>query len=306
MFATDQYQLLDFGAGRKLERFGPYVLDRPAPAAADTVPRARELWPTADARFERDGGAGRWTCECEIEPSWYVHHGPLALEIKLTEFGHLGIFPEQAENWKWIAQQVQSAGEPMRILNLFAYTGASTLAAAAAGAEVTHVDAAANVVGWARRNATASGLVDAPVRWITEDALKFVRRELKRGHRYQAVVFDPPGYGHGPRGETWKLEAMLGELLGLCLELTADNRQFILISCHSGDLAFANELLKLVVAEQPSLRDAGTITGRDMALVSAEGARLPAGATVRWHAERTNTAKRSDHRAAGPPTHRPS
>jgi 23S rRNA (cytosine1962-C5)-methyltransferase len=297
MFATDQYQLLDFGAGRKLERFGPYRLDRPAPAARDVAPRKRDLWSTADARFERaEGERGRWSLAREIEPSWYVHHGPLALEVKLTEFGHLGLFPEQAENWKWIAQQVRAAREPLKILNLFAYTGAGTLAAAAAGAEVTHVDAAANVVAWARRNAAASGLVDAPVRWIAEDAIKFVRRELKRGHRYHAVVLDPPGYGHGPHGETWKLEEMLGELLGLCLELTAGQRRFILLSCHSGDWGWATELLKYVVSAQPALRDEGTITGRNMSLVSREGGSLHAGATVRWHCHRPTTPPRSANR----------
>ena len=245
MSIGDQYQLLDFGAGRKLERFGPYVLDRPAPAAHDAVPRDGALWSQADARYERGKGErGRWSFTRAIDHSWHVHHGPLALEVKLTEFGHLGIFPEQAENWTWIARQVRAAGRPMKVLNLFAYTGGGTLAAAAAGAEVTHVDAAAGVVTWARRNAHASRLNDAPIRWITEDALKFARRELKRGQRYDAVILDPPGYGHGPRGETWKLDERLGELLAACLELTADRRRFILLSCHSGDWAFAPRLLK--------------------------------------------------------------
>jgi 23S rRNA (cytosine1962-C5)-methyltransferase len=307
MFATDQYQLLDFGAGRKLERFGRYVLDRPAPAAHDAVRRQVSLWPAADARYERgEGEPGRWTFARTIEPSWHLHHGPLALEVKLTEFGHLGIFPEQAENWKWIARQVGAAGRPIKVLNLFAYTGASTLAAAAAGALVTHVDAAANVVAWAKRNARAAALIDAPIRWIAEDAIKFARRELKRGHYYEAIILDPPGYGHGPRGETWKLEDKLGELLALCVELTAVNRQFVLLTCHSGAWAFASELLKDTVSQQPVFRVEGTISGRNMSLVSLAGERLHSGAAVRWSAASPAThSKSADKRRPGRATGKP-
>ena len=141
----------------------------------------------------------------ELPERWTIAHGPLQFELKRTDFGHLGLFPEQAENWDWIAERVAAAGRPLKVLNLFAYTGGSTLAAAAAGAEVVHVDAAKNIVAWARRNAELSGLADAPIRWIAEDAMKFVKRELKRGNRYDAVILDPPSYGHGPQGEVWRL-----------------------------------------------------------------------------------------------------
>jgi 23S rRNA (cytosine1962-C5)-methyltransferase len=288
MFATDQYQLLDFGSGRKLERFGRYLLDRPAAAAEATPKRQAELWPQADARYDRNPAQpGRWSCARVIDPAWSVRHDDLTFELKLTEFGHLGLFAEQVENWDWIARQVRAAARPIRVMNLFAHTGASTLAAAAAGAEVTHVDAAANVVAWARRNAQASRLDDKPIHWIAEDAVKFVRRELKRGHGYDAVILDPPSYGHGPHGETWKLDEHLGFLLTKCLELTAKNPRFLLLTCHSGDLAFAAPLLKYTIAQRPDLREAGQLSSHDLCLISAAGERLHCGAAVRWSAMST-------------------
>jgi 23S rRNA (cytosine1962-C5)-methyltransferase len=210
MFASDQYELVDFGMGRKLERFGAYLLDRPTLAAGDYVKRLPELWENVDARYTRTSGeTGEWRGEVELPASWIIRHEPFALEIKPTPFGHLGVFPEQAENWDWIGERVHAfiAAHERRpkVLNLFAYTGGSTLAAATAGAEVVHVDAAANTVAWARRNAEVSGLSDAPIRWIVEDARRFVDRELRRGNRYDMVIADPPAYGHGPKGETWQI-----------------------------------------------------------------------------------------------------
>lgn len=283
MFAPDQYQLLDFGAGRKLEQFGSYVLDRPSPAAEGAAERSPALWSAAHARFDR-AEQGSWTLNGTLEQPWRATLGEKVFELKLTDFGHLGIFPEQADHWDWIARHVRTAERPLKVLNLFAYTGGSTLAAAAAGAEVVHVDAAANVVAWARRNAELSGLADAPIRWITEDASKFVGRELKRGNHYDAVILDPPGYGHGPKGETWKLEEDLDGLLAACLELTAGSRQFVLLTCHSGELAHAAPLLKHIVTHCPGLRDEGRMTAADMLLTSAAGERLHSGAGVRWSA----------------------
>lgn len=280
---SDHYELLDFGAGRKLERFGPWVVDRPSPAAQDHAQHRPELWSTAAARYERsENQRGSWTRAVEIASEWQVSCGPFALELKLTEYGQVGLFPEQADNWDWIAEQVRAAAAPVKVLNLFAYTGASTLAAAAAGAEVAHVDAAAGVVAWARRNAQISGLSEAPVRWITEDARKFVRRELKRGNYYDAVILDPPSYGHGPGGEAWKLEEHLDELLAMCGELTAGRRQFMLLTCHSGELAYAPALLKHTIAHLPGLREHGRLSGADMRLRSASGDPLHCGAAVRF------------------------
>lgn len=225
------------------------------------------------------GEQGSWTCSQPIQAPWSIALGRVTLELKLTVFGHLGIFPEQADNWSWLDAQVRKAGRP-KVLNLFAYTGASTLVAAAAGAEVVHVDAAANVVAWARRNAEASGCADAPVRWIAEDAAKFVRRELKRGQSYNAVLLDPPAYGHGPAGEIWKLETHLDDLLAKCFELCRGREQFMLLSCHSGELARPEGLLRYVrrgaAASQLNARAAA------MELITTEGARLPSGAAVRW------------------------
>ena len=238
MFDPTQHQLLDFGAGRRLERFGPAVLDRPCPAAESMRPAEPQLWSAADARFERlESEAGQWTLRGNPPPRWTIAHGRMTLELKRTAFGHVGLFPEQAANWDWIAAQIgrgQSNGaDPMKILNLFAYTGGSTLAAAAAGAGVTHVDAARNIVAWARHNAALSALGDAPIRWIAEDAEKFVKREIRRGNRYDAVILDPPSYGHGAHGEVWRLAEDLPRLLALCAEVTAGRPRFVLLTCHT-------------------------------------------------------------------------
>lgn len=283
MFASDEYQLLDFGGGRKLERFGAYVIDRPSPAAASGSRSDPAAWARADARYDRAAGQhGAWTFARQIAETWPIRFGPMTLELKATESGQVGLFPEQAENWEWIAERVRTAGRPLKILNLFAYTGASTLAATAAGAEVTHVDAASNAVTWARRNAALSNMESASIRWIMDDALKFGRRELKRGHHYDAVILDPPSYGHSPKGATWKLDKHLGELLDLCWKLTSASRAFLLLTCHSGDLATARGLLEAASRTAPHLKQEGTIEASDMLLTSREGDQLPSGASVRW------------------------
>ena len=228
------YELLAFGEGRRLERFGSLRLDRPCPTA-DGLPRSGSDggW-EADARFDRPGPTGgRWLAAADLPARWTITHGPIVLELKRTESGQVGVFPEQAANWDWIAAQQAGAAQPLKILNLFAYTGGSTLAAAAAGANVVHVDAAPNVVAWARRNAELSQLAHAPIRWIAEDALKFVRRELKRQTRYDAVILDPPSYGHGKCGEEWRLSKHLPTLLAMCAQLTAGRRRFILLTVHT-------------------------------------------------------------------------
>lgn len=245
MFVASEYELLDFGNGRKLECFGGRIVDRPAPAAEGVKPSRPELWRGADARFEIAADAksrvgpqrGKWTSDAALPESWIVEHGPIKFEAKLTDFGHVGLFPEQAENWDWLAEQVRVAKQqtdvPLRVLNLFAYTGGSTLAAAAAGAEVTHVDAAKNVVAWGRRNAELSGLSAAPIRWIVDDALRFTRREVKRGRQYDAVILDPPSYGHGSGGERWKLDDDLPDLLAECREVIGSSMRFLIVTCHS-------------------------------------------------------------------------
>ncbi len=212
-------------------------------------------------------------------------------ELKPTDFGHLGVFPEQAANWEWIARQVQTAatdGTRPKVLNLFAHTGGSTLAAALAGAEVVHVDSAKSAVAWARRNAELSGLADAPIRWIVEDAVRFVRRELNRGHRYDGVILDPPSYGHGPAGETWKLEDDLPGLLTACAELIADRRGFILLTCHTPSITrpLAGELLKSAMSAAPEFHTQASggceLFGDELFLVAGSSRKLPTGVVARW------------------------
>jgi 23S rRNA (cytosine1962-C5)-methyltransferase len=287
MFATDQYRLLDFGDGRKLERFGQVILDRPAPAAHGASRSNPEFWKQTNAKFELSADAastaqrGQWIEQNDLPKTWSIAHDALQFELKRTDFGHVGLFPEQASNWDWFRGRVSNTlTEPPRVLNLFAYTGGSTLAAAAAGAAVTHVDAARNVVAWARRNADLSGLAPAPIRWIAEDAMKFVRREIKRGQSYDAIVLDPPGYGHGPAGEAWMLDKHLPELLSVCRELTQPQPRFILLTCHAPEYDPAR-LAEMLVAAGFADR-AAQVEADDMWLVAADGRRLHAGCMARF------------------------
>lgn len=291
MFAPDQYQLIDFGVGRRLERFGPWRLDRPCPAVEGVPQTDPDAWRQADARFERtEGPEGQWSLRRELPQRWTIAHGPVTFELKRSPTGHLGVFPEQAANWHWIADELQErkGGQSLsalRVLNLFAYTGGSTLAAAGAGAEVVHVDAARNTTAWARRNAELSGLAGKPIRWITDDAQKFVRRELTRGNRYDAVVLDPPSYGHGPRGQLWRLSKHLPRLLRMCGELTAGRRRFILLTCHTP--GFDPPRLKRLMTDALEGPDEGTVTALGLILRSAAGGReLPAGVVARWQVRR--------------------
>ncbi|HEY2883246.1 MAG TPA: class I SAM-dependent methyltransferase [Pirellulales bacterium] len=307
MWEQNQYELLDFGAGRKLERFGGVLLDRPAPAAAGASPADASLWKQVDARFElaptpQAGAArGNWIVQREVPTPWTIDHGSFTCELKPTDFGHVGLFPEQAANWDWIAARIgdgnkqeprehnasesssvsssEQIGEQIKVLNLFAYTGASTLAAAAAGASVTHVDSAKNVVAWARRNAALSNLATASVRWIAEDAVKFVRRELKRGQKYDALILDPPSYGHGPAGEVWKIELHLTELLSLCRELLAPQPRFVLLSAHAPDFdppALTEHLIRAGYDHRP-----GEIEADEIFITARDGRRLQSGAMAR-------------------------
>jgi 23S rRNA (cytosine1962-C5)-methyltransferase len=282
MFDSTQYQLLDFGDGRRLERFGVVVLDRPCPAAESIRRTAPPLWSAADARFERlDAEEGRWLLPGNPPQHWTIAHGRMILELKRTDFGHVGLFPEQAENWDWIAEEVrrsslESAGG-VKVLNLFAYTGGSTLAAAAAGAAVTHVDAARNIVAWARRNAELSALAEAPIRWIAEDAVKFAKREIRRGNRYDAVILDPPSYGHGAHGEPWRLAEDLPRLLDLCAELTAPRPRFVLLTCHTPGFSPAR-LQNLLATAFGSAQ----VVAAPLVLVASTGQALPSGVAARW------------------------
>jgi 23S rRNA (cytosine1962-C5)-methyltransferase len=286
----NEYRLLDFGAGRKLERFGPYVLDRPSPAAEGALPAAPELWPSADARFIRSAQPtdGQWQYRRGLPESWQIADDSICLEVRLTPFGHVGLFPEQKENWDWISHHVKECrlrkGGEFHILNLFAYTGGSTLAAAAAGACVTHLDGAKNIVEWARRNAALSGLSDAPIRWIVEDARKFVARELRRGNRYDAVILDPPSYGHGPKGEIWKIDEHLLPLLSECAHLTEDRQAFFVLTCHSP--GYSAKELSAALVEAGVAADVAEIEARLLELTEERGRTLSSGFAARWAQEK--------------------
>ena len=294
MSRTVDYQLLDFGDGRRLERFGRFVLDRPCPAAEGIERADPGAWRSADARFNgREAEKGDWTDRRELPQRWTVVFDCLRFELKRTDFGHLGIFPEQAENWQWLdrlaaagtaacgdvmADVPSAAKQPLKVLNLFAYTGGSTLAAAAAGMEVVHLDAAKNVVAWARRNAELSGLADAPIRWIAEDAMKFVKREIKRSNRYDAVILDPPSYGHGSRGEVWRLAKDLPRLIELCGELTDGRPAFVLLTCHTP--GYDAETLRSMMVDV--FGNDARIAAGPLGITDDNGRRLSAGVVVRW------------------------
>ncbi|MEQ8787210.1 MAG: class I SAM-dependent methyltransferase [Pirellulaceae bacterium] len=278
---SDDYRLLDFGDGRKLEQFGPYVLDRPAPAAEGVSRRDESSWRRADAVFVRgEGDQGTWRRAGDMPESWTISCAGLCLEIKPTPFGHVGFFPEQIANWQWIATQVSQARRPLKVLHLFAHTGGATLAAAAAGAEVVHVDSARNTVGWARRNAQYSGLAEAPIRWIVEDAARFARREWKRGNRYDAVILDPPSFGHGGKRETWKIDSDLPELLRTCAELTSDDRAFLLLTCHTP--GFESGRLRSLLAEALESESGARLEAAPLTVKDANGRELPSGYVARW------------------------
>ncbi|MFC1757250.1 class I SAM-dependent methyltransferase [Planctomycetota bacterium] len=284
MFDPDQYSLLDFGEGRKLEKFGDVILDRPSPAAEHVKKANSKQWHSVMARYVRTsnrGGkvAGKWS-GAKLPSSWTVQHADATFELKPTDFGHVGIFVEQAENWKWITRQIRRHDRTLKVLNLFAYTGGSTLAAAAAGAEVTHVDSSKSVVTWARRNAELSSLSDAPIRWLVEDCQKFVQRELKRGNHYDAVILDPPSYGHGTKGEAWKLSRDLMPLLEGCAELTSQSRAFLLLTCHSPGFGAA-ELSACLEDTFFGHCQTGARAKR-LTVTSVDGRALDAGAVARW------------------------
>ncbi len=229
--SSTPYELLDFGSGRKLERYSGLILDRPSPAAEGIRPAARDLWKDAHFRFRSEADEG-WS-DGSVPENWHFQWQDLALELKLSPFGHVGLFPEQISNWRWIQALIQSFKHPIRVLNLFSYTGGITLAAAASGAEVVHVDASKPTVEWARRNATSSGLSNASIRWIVDDVRDFVERELRRQAKYDVILLDPPAYGHGASGRDWKIERDLDPLIEKCLGLLSASSLGFLLTGHS-------------------------------------------------------------------------
>lgn len=241
---NDDYELIDSGLCQKLERFGPYTLVRPSPQAV-WKPSCPELWEKADAFFARVEGE-RWRFQTDVPEEWTIDIDGIRFLIHPTEFGHLGIFPEQRPLWKKIGNALQGQTKP-RVLNLFAYSGGSTLAAALAGAEVCHLDAMKGMVDWARKNAHLNGLSKAPIRWIVDDATKFLKREIRRESLYDAIILDPPSFGRGTGGEVFKIEEHIGEMLSLCRSLLKPNPLFLLFSCHTA--GFTENTLRYLVED---------------------------------------------------------
>jgi 23S rRNA (cytosine1962-C5)-methyltransferase len=281
VFTSEQYKLVDFGQGRKLERFGTYLVDRPCPTAARSRRMGPERWTGVNARFDKlADGSGRWSPPSGLPAAWTIGQGGLVFQLRPTPFGHLGLFPEQAENWDWIAAHLGDGSPGRRMLNLFAYTGGATLAAAAAGAQVTHVDSAKNVVGWARQNAALSGLSHAPIRWIHEDAMVFVQRQLRRGVQYDGLILDPPSYGHGPKNQAWKIDRHLEPLLDACGELLSPEAALVLLTCHTPRLSLAD--LQQLLTRTCLRRHVGRIEAQPMQITAATGPKLPSGVRIRW------------------------
>ena len=271
------YELLDCSEGEKLERWGHYTLVRPDPQAIWQTPKTHPGWRDPEARYERSqSGGGRWH-KGGLPDSWVVSRGSLTFKVSLMNFKHTGLFPEQAVNWDYISDKIGSAGRDVSVLNLFAYTGAATLAAAAAGASVCHVDAARGMVSRAKENAIASHLEDKPVRWIVDDCAKFVEREIRRGRKYDAIIMDPPSFGRGPSGEVWKLEDGLYGFLKLCSGVLCDDPLFVMVNSYTTGLSPST----LTYITQSLL--GGKAESREIGLpVTASGLSLPCGATCRW------------------------
>lgn len=229
------YALLDSGGGRKLERYGPYTVVRPEPQAMWTPRLPGSAWEKADAVFNPsdEEDAGNWRFKGKPQDSWPMAWGEAKFHARFTAFRHLAFFPEQAANWAWLDERLRAAPGQPKVLNLFGYTGVASLVCAAAGAHVTHVDASKKAISWARENAALSGLEDRPIRWICEDARRYVQREVRRGSRYDGIILDPPKYGRGPDGEVWRLFENLPELAALCAELLSENASFLLLNAYA-------------------------------------------------------------------------
>lgn len=291
--AGSDYELIDSGDGEKLERFGQYVLRRPDPQALWPKSLTEKDWKGANAFFERQptfaeasaGKGGKWKKKEGMPSEWVISLAGLKFLIKPTAFKHTGLFPEQESNWAWIKERISkklqaNKLQAIKVLNLFGYTGGATLAAAQAGAEVTHIDSSKSAITWARQNAEASGLTGKPIRWIEEDARKFVQREIKRGNKYDAIIMDPPAFGHGANNELWKIEEDFLKLLAMCEQILSDQPLFFLVNGYSAGysaVAYKNSLLFLIKKYD------GQIECGELAIEEAKSARLlPAGIFARW------------------------
>ena len=293
MWLADQwndYEVIDCSKGEKLERWGDYLLVRPAPQVIWDTPKKEKGWRKMNGHYHRSSkGGGEWEF-FQLPKEWTIQYSlpinkKLTFHLKPFSFKHTGLFPEQAANWNWFSQLIADAvskGRQVKVLNLFAYTGGATLAAAAAGASVTHVDASKGMVTWAKENAISSGLKDAPIRWLVDDCVKFVEREIRRGNHYDAIIMDPPSYGRGPKGEIWKIEESVYPLIQLCSQILTDNPLFFLINSYTTGLQPA--VLSYMISTVLGTAN-GTVTASEIGLpVSSNGLVLPCGASGRYEA----------------------
>jgi 23S rRNA (cytosine1962-C5)-methyltransferase len=281
-----EYELLDSGNGEKLERYGQYVLRRPDPEALWEKSKDSSFWDKAELKFVRNGTKTKWITKEGIPKNWDISYGDLCFSIRPTSFKHTGLFPEQLPNWEWTQKIIKNyelknkEGKKASVLNLFGYTGGATLACAKAGAEVCHVDGSKTAVEWARVNAELSGLSDAPIRWIVEDVLVFLKREIKRGRRYDAIIMDPPSFGHGPKDELWKIEESFLELMKLCKEILSEDPLFIIINGYTAGyspIAYENNLKDMMKNYK------GEIEIGELVIEQSENDKLlPCGIFARW------------------------
>lgn len=293
MWLADQwndYEVIDCSKGEKLERWGDYLLVRPDPQVIWDTPKKEKGWRKMNGHYHRSSkGGGEWEF-FQLPKEWTIQYSlpinkKLTFHLKPFSFKHTGLFPEQTANWNWFSQLIADAvskGRQVKVLNLFAYTGGATLAAAAAGASVTHVDASKGMVTWAKENSISSGLKDAPIRWLVDDCVKFVEREIRRGNHYDAIIMDPPSYGRGPKGEIWKIEESVYPLIQLCSQILTDNPLFFLINSYTTGLQPA--VLSYMISTVLGTAN-GTVTASEIGLpVSSNGLVLPCGASGRYEA----------------------
>lgn len=279
------YELIDCSCGERLERWGNVTLIRPDPQVIWKTEKKNPLWKKADAVYHRSqSGGGNWEIKRKIPDFWTIGYRDLTFNIKTMGFKHTGLFPEQAVNWDYTADVIKNAGRPVKVLNLFAYTGGATVSALAAGASVVHVDASKGMTMWAKENAVSSGVADSPVRWIVDDCIKFVQREIRRGNRYDIIIMDPPSYGRGPGGEVWKLENEVYSFVELCSQVLSDEPLMMLINSYTTGLS--PSVMEYILGAVVKPRFGGEVTGSEIGLRATENRLiLPCGASAIWSKE---------------------
>ena len=275
------YEVLDTSSGEKLERWGDYLLVRPDPQVIWNSEKKNIGWKKKNGHYHRSkAGGGEWEF-FNLPQEWEIHYKDLSFRLKPFSFKHTGLFPEQATNWDWFSELIRNANRPVKVLNLFAYTGGATLSAAAAGASVTHVDASKGMVTWAKENATVSGLADKPIRWLVDDCVKFVEREIRRGNKYDAIIMDPPSYGRGPKGEIWKIEDAIYPFIELTSQILSDDPLFFLVNSYTTGLQPA--VLSYMINMTITKKFGGHVEASEIGLpVKDTGLVLPCGASGRW------------------------